>query len=246
MYGYTRDYVIIPEEAAVVQCIFTDYISGMGALMIQKKLLAQGTKFSVNALRQMLRSEKYAGDLLLQKSFTKDHLSKKKVKNTGQLPMYLVANNHPAIIDRVAFDAVQAEITRRAAAHRQVPQPKGCYELTGKIRCGLCGTSYGHKIAGSAPKYKRAVWICHIYNTLGKAHCPSQQIPDDILQAKITEAGGMEGLREIIVPGPFLLYIIYMDGRRVDCTWQHPSRRDSWTPEMKQAAREKSLRRVSE
>jgi hypothetical protein len=249
VYGYTRDYVIIPEEAAIVQQIFADYLGGMGALMIQKKLLTQGARFSVNGLRQMLRSEKYAGDLLLQKSFIKDHLSKKKVKNTGQLPMYLVENNHPAIIDRAAFDAVHAEIARRAAAHRQGPQAKGSYELTGKIRCGICGAPYGHKIAGSAPKYKKAVWICGTFNTLGKAACPSQQIPDDILQAKVAEAGGLEGLREIIVPGPFCFSLLYKGAqgdRRVDCTWQHPSRRDSWTPEMKQAAREKSTRRVLE
>ena len=125
--------------------------------------------------------------------------------------MYLVENNHPAIIDRDQFDAVQAEIARRAARHKAAPAPKGNYELTGKIRCGICGAPYGHKIAGSAPKYKKSVWICNTFNSLGKAHCPSQMIPEDILRAKIAEAGGMEGLREIVVPAPFLLYIIYMD-----------------------------------
>ena len=39
-------------------------------------------------------NEKYAGDLLLQKTFTADHLTKKKMKNTGQLPMYHVENAH--------------------------------------------------------------------------------------------------------------------------------------------------------
>jgi len=242
VYGYTRDYAIIPEEATVVKQIFSDYLGGMGTLAIQKKLLGQGIKFSVNALRQMLRSEKYAGDLLLQKTYTQDHLSKRRIKNTGQLPMYLVENNHPAIIDRAAFGAVQAEIARRAAAHKQAPPPKGNYELTGKIRCGICGAPYGHKIAGSAPKYKKSVWICNTFNSLGKAHCPSQMIPEDILRAKVAEAGGLEGLREIVVPAPFLLYIIYMDGRRVEMAWRHPSRRDSWTDEMKQAARDKSLK----
>jgi len=235
-------HAIISEEAAVVKQIFADYLGGMGTLAIQKKLLAQGVKFSINALRQMLRSEKYVGDLLLQKTYTQDHLSKRKVKNTGQLPMYLVENNHPAIVDRAAFDAVQAEIARRAAQHHAAPAPKGNYELTGKIRCGICGAAYRHKIAGAAAKYKKPVWICATFNSLGKAHCPSQMIPEDILRAKVAEAGGMEGLREIVVPAPFLLYIIYMDGRRVDITWRHPSRRDSWTDEMKMSAREKSLK----
>jgi len=246
VYGYTREYAIIPEEAAVVRQIFADYLGGMGVLAIQKKLIAQDIKFSINALRQMLRNEKYAGDLLLQKSFTTDHLTKRRVKNTGQLPMYLVENNHEAIINRAAFDAVQAEYARRTAMHNPAPPPKGGYAFTGLIRCGICGAPFGHKIAGSAPKYKKSVWICNTFNSLGKAHCPSQMIPEDILQAKLTEAGGMEGLREIVVPGPFSLSFIYKDERRVDLAWKHPSRRESWTPEMKQAAREKSLGRVSE
>jgi len=252
VYGYRQEadtFTIIPEEAAVVKQMFADYLSGMGALAIQKKLLEQGTKFSINALRQMLRNEKYRGDLLLQKSYTRDHLSKRRVKNTGQLPMYLVENNHPAIVDRAAFDAVQAEVARRAAQHRPVPAPKEGYAFSGLIRCGICGAAYRHKIAGAAAKYKKSVWICSTFNSLGKAHCLSQMIPEDILRAKVAEAGGMESLREIIVPGPFSLSIIYIgtDGdRQVNLTWRHPSRRDSWTDEMKQAAREKSLGRVSE
>ena len=242
VYGYTRDYEIIPKEAAVVQGIFADYLSGMGVLAIQKKLLTQGITFSKNGLAGLLRSEKYAGDLLLQKTYTLDHLSKKKAKNTGQLPMYLVENNHPAIIDRATFDAVQVEITRRhlrcgSVASLCPSKAPAKYPFTGMIRCGICGAPYVHKIAGSAPKYKKAVWICNTYNSLGKAHCPSQQIPDDILRVKVAEAGGMEGLKEILVPGPFLLSFIYKDGRQVDLTWAHPSRRESWTPEMKDEAR---------
>jgi len=64
VYGYNRDYTIIPDEAVVVKQIFSDYLSGMGALAIQKKLLEKGKKFSINALRQMLRNEKYIGNLL--------------------------------------------------------------------------------------------------------------------------------------------------------------------------------------
>jgi len=245
VFGYIQEgdtFTIIPDEAAVVQQIFTDYLGGMGILAIQKKLLAQGITFSKNGLAGMIRNEKYVGDLLLQKSFTQDHLSKRRLKNIGQLPQYLVRDNHPAIIDRTTFEAVQAEIARRAANHKQAPHPKGNYELSGLIRCGICGAPFGHKIAGAGPKYKKPVWICHTYNTLGKAHCPSQQIPDDILQAKVAEAGGLEGLMEILVPGPFMLSFIYKGGRRVDLTWAHPSRRESWTPEMKDEARRRNLK----
>jgi hypothetical protein len=244
VYGYKREggtFTIIPEEAAVVQGIFADYLGGMGVLAIRKKLLAEGVSFSVNALRQMLRNEKYAGNLLLQKTFTQDHLTKRRVKNTGQLPQYLVSDNHPAIIDADTFEAVQAEIARRTAAqNRAAPPPEAGYTFTGMIRCGICGTAYRHKIAGSAPKYKKSVWICGTFNTLGKAHCASQMIPEDILTAKTQEAGGFAGLKEIQVPGPNLLLFIYEDGRRVDLPWAHTPRGESWTTEMREAARKKS------
>lgn len=42
-----------------------------------------------------------------------DCISKKSKKNNGELPMYYVENNHPAIIERTIFDRVQEEIPRR-------------------------------------------------------------------------------------------------------------------------------------
>jgi hypothetical protein len=241
VFGYARDCSIIPQEASIVKQIFDDYLGGLGTLAIQKKLLEQGVKFSISALRGMLRSEKYIGKLLLQKSFVKDHLSKKKRKNTGHLPQYLVENHHESIIERKIWDDVQAEIERRAEAHRRTnPAPAQPSDFTGLIRCGICGANYRHKIFGSAKKYKKAVWICATFNTLGKNHCASQQIPEDILQAKTLEAGGFEGLKEILVPGPFALSFLYADGKVVDLSWEHPSRCDSWTPEMKEKARAKA------
>ena len=241
VFGYARDYSIIPHEASIVKQIFDDYLAGLGALAIQKKLLDQGIKFSINALRGILRSEKYIGNLLLQKSFVEDHLSKRKIKNDGQLPQYLVENHHEPIIDHKIWDDVQAEIKCRAEAHRRTnPAPAQPSDFTGLIRCGICGAGYRHKIFGSAKKYKKPVWICATFNTLGKNHCASQQIPEDILQAKTLEAGGFEGLQEILVPGPFALSFLYSDGRCVDLNWQHPSRAQSWTPEMREAARAKA------
>ena len=135
---------------------------------------------------------------------------------------------------------MQAEIDRRTAMHQAAPPPAEGYSFTRLIRCGICGNTYRHKIAGSAPKYKKSTWICGTYNTLGKAHCASQMIPEDVLTAKTQEAGGFAGLREILVPAPNALIFCYEDGRRVELAWAHTSRRESWTPEMREAARKKS------
>jgi len=241
VFGYDikrGDFFIKPEEAAIVKELFADYLAGAGL-----EFLSKTYGFSANAVRQMLRNEKYAGDLLLQKSFITDHLSKRRVRNTGQLPKYFVRDNHEAIIDHVVFDAVQTEIARRAARHQPNPKPPQKYPLTGLIKCGICGAGYRRKHTAAGTKYEKIVWICSTFNTRGKTACPSQQIPEDILTAKVQEAGGFEGLAEIRVPGHNSLSFLYKDGTQVDLTWQTPSRRESWTPEMKQAAREKSLQR---
>ena len=93
-------FVIVPEEAPIVKQIFEDYLSGMGTLAIQKKLLAQGVKLSRCGVRDILQQEKYIGDLLLQKTFTENHITKRGRKNEGQLPMYLVQGAHEPIIPR--------------------------------------------------------------------------------------------------------------------------------------------------
>ena len=244
MLGYRLEkgrLVIVLEEAESVKAIFSDYLSGMGIEALTRKYRALGVDLSCAGIRGLLRNEKVAGDMLLQKSFVFDHLTKRKVMNTGQLPQYLVRDSHEAIIDRATFKAVQAEIARRAARHQPNPQPPPAYPLSGLVKCGICGAAYRHKIAGAAQRYKKPVWICDTYNTFGKAHCASQQIPDRIMQAKLAEAGGMEGLQEILVPGPGVLTFIYKD-RRVDIPWTNPSRRESWTPEMREAAREHARR----
>jgi len=42
------------------------------------------------------------------------------------------------------------------------------------------------------------------------------------------------------------LNFLFRDGHTVHLTWDNPSRRESWTPEMRQQAREASLRRLAE
>lgn len=57
-------------------------------------------EWTTSNLRTILSDEKYCGDVLLQKTFIQDCISKKVIKNTGQLPMYLIQNHHEAIIPR--------------------------------------------------------------------------------------------------------------------------------------------------
>jgi len=72
-------------------------------------------------IKEDIQNEKYIGDSLLQKNYTVDFLSKKRVKNNGIVPQYYLENSHEAIIPRV-FMQVQEEMVRRANIRRRQEQ----------------------------------------------------------------------------------------------------------------------------
>ena len=46
-------------------------------------------------------------DMIMQKTYTKDYLNKKQVKNNGEVEQYFIRDNHPAIIDRESWERAQ-------------------------------------------------------------------------------------------------------------------------------------------
>ena len=127
LYGYRRGAddkpEIIPEEAEVVRWIYERYLAGASTRMLRDELHEQGVTYSEKSpqwtlphIKSILRNEKYCGDVLMQKTFQQDVINRKVIKNTGQLPMYLIENHHEGIVSREKYNAVQAEMARRKAA----------------------------------------------------------------------------------------------------------------------------------
>ena len=113
---------IIPEQAEVVRSIYDQYLTGASLRMIKERLedahiinVVGNSTWTITAIRSILTNENYCGDVLLQKTYVSDCISRKVIRNTGQLPMYLVQNHHEGIVDRKTFDAVQTEMARRNA-----------------------------------------------------------------------------------------------------------------------------------
>ncbi len=117
------------------------------------------------------------------------------------------------------------------------------YPFTGLIRCGKWGAPYRRKHAAAGTKYEKIVWICTTFNSLGKVECDSQQIPEDILDGLAAGLGGTDGIAEILVPEAKRLVFHMKNGQTILREWQNLSRRQSWTPEMREATRQKSLER---
>ncbi len=117
--GYDKDsdgkYVIVEEEAKIVRMIFSFYLDGYSTTSIADSLTRAGVPtitgqnpiWSPNVVISILRNEKYCGDVAMQKTFVKDYLTHKTVKNTGQVQAYLLLKHHKPIIAKAEWERVQ-------------------------------------------------------------------------------------------------------------------------------------------
>jgi len=256
MLGYRYDkgtLVIVPEEAETVRRIFSEYCSGLGLTAIAKRLNADnvptrlGNTWGKSSVTAVLRNYAYTGNLLLQKSRRENHLTKRDLPNLGELPQYHVTGSHEPIIDIGTYNLVQLEMVRQAEKHTHPGQKRNTYPFTGKLICGNCGKHYRRKVTKTRP-----VWICPTFNTLGKAVCPSKQIPEETLCRMAAEVLGMDDFNVDAFLGKITAVRVEKDNTLVFCfkdrtetvkRWQDRSRRESWTEDMKAAARQKGLER---
>ena len=191
--GSDGEMVVNAEQAETVRKIYELYLSGQTLRNIKETLETGGfkntagtTEWTTSNLRTILSDEKYCGDVLLQKTFIQDCISKKVIKNTGQLPMYLIQNHHEAIIPRDRFDAVQLELARRRAqdgrSRKSAPTGRGKfsgkYALSGLLFCGECGTAY-RRVVWTQHGEKRAVWRCSSRLDYGKKYCKESPTLDE-------------------------------------------------------------------
>lgn len=207
LYGYFLDSEGNPrvdsDKAEVIRGIFNRYLQGASLRMIRQELEAAGIpnpagseKWGIDQIRSILSNEKYCGDVLMQKTFIQDCISKKVVKNTGQLPMYLIQNNHPAIVSREVYQAVQAEKARRSAtaspSTKTSSTGRTCYAskfaLSERLVCGECGTLY-RRCTWKRNGKTRIVWRCVSRLDYGTKYChQSPTMDEEPLQRAIMAA----------------------------------------------------------
>ena len=172
--------------------IYERYLTGASLRMIKEELEQQGVKCSedspewtISRIRSILQNEKYCGDVLMQKTFRQDFINRKAIKNTGQLPMYLIENHHEGIVSREKFDAVQAEMARRNAAKSPsknavtgMASYASKYALSERLVCGECGTLY-RRCTWTRNGKKRVVWRCVSRLDYGKKYCHNSPTLDE-------------------------------------------------------------------
>lgn len=195
LYGYRQDenkkVTIYKPEAEVIQDIYFKYLIGYTYREIIRDFEERGIEpphkktnksglWQTSTIKSILEQEKYMGDVVLQKTYARDFLSERRVRNTGQAPQKYVENNHPAIIDRTTWNAVQAEMERRANLRTVEESGKGRYSgqyaFSGKIECGCCGAGYRRH-----HQHGNRAWVCkqHIKRA---ALCPALPVKESVLE----------------------------------------------------------------
>ena len=248
MLGYrikAGQYYIIPEEADVVRRIYREYLEGAGPNLIGKRLTDDGVPtrnggiWQPQTIAKILRNYTYTGNLLLQKTFRENHITKRTIKNVGQKPRYLAEDAHEAIIDLVTFNAVQAEIERRADLLTPAQPRKPQYPYTGKIVCAKCGKHFRRK-----PTKTQIVWVCATFNTRGKRFCASKQIPETILDSFAAELTTKHrSIEQIVADDGNTLHFHLSDGSVETRIWADRSRSESWTADKREKARQQLYER---
>ena len=188
IYGYDikkRKMTVNEGQANIVRQIFKMYLTGKGSNVIAKSLNEDGISspmgkmWSKCVIMDILKNEKYIGDLLLQKYYSKDHISKRTMKNDGRLKQYYVTENHEPIISRDDFEKVQRIIFEKEQRNPHVKAYE--YQFKDMVFCSECGCKFSRKKVQSNTPSEHFVWKCRTYNHKGKEYCSNKQIPDEIL-----------------------------------------------------------------
>ena len=189
-YGYANvdgEMVIVPEQAEIVKRIFNEALNGSGNYAIANKLKKEeiptlrGGKWTAGTVGGMLKNEKYTGDVYFQKTFTDESFTRHN--NHGEENMYLAKEHHEAIVSHEVFDKVQLLLEQRGkekGIERGASKYQVRYALSGKIRCGECGSTFKRR-THYTPGGDYIAWSCNGHIEDKKA-CKMLYITDKVVK----------------------------------------------------------------
>jgi len=173
-HGSKEKWIINEDEATAIKRIYKEFLEGNSYTKIASGLIEDNvlnksgnTRWHISGIKSILTNPVYVGDVLYQKNFVKDSLTSKLVHNNGELPQYLVENNHPAIINRDEWERVQQKVKNKLETYKngRVSYSKAAEEkiFPNKFTCSQCG---GPIIARRSferhtDEYEVIRWMCN-------------------------------------------------------------------------------------
>ncbi|MCK9479263.1 MAG: recombinase family protein [Firmicutes bacterium] len=175
---------IVEEEAQIIRYIYKLAVDGKSAGAIAKILTVNNIpspsgkpSWESSVVRSILTNEKYAGNAILQKTFTSDFLTKKKKINNGALTKYIIENSHEPIIPIDIYEAVQKILA-------QPFRKNNIHIMSSRVFCGVCGSRFTPYTWHSTSKYYARVWECQ-NRKIVEPKCTATHIYQDDLHSSI-------------------------------------------------------------
>ena len=178
-YGYKMDgsnIRISPDSAAVVQYIFSHYLSGVGATSIAQTLNEMGVptpqkaiKWSAYTVCYILSNEKYIGDSLIQKKYTTDTFPFEKKRNNGERSKFYIENTHEPIVSRDV--AENARILLKTRCNNAGVEHKK-YTFSLMVYCSECGTTFRRRVTRN-----KVYWVCRRHDER-RENCAVGRVPE--------------------------------------------------------------------
>ncbi len=194
----TLKYKVNAYEAEIVRTIFSMFLNGCGYSEILNKLNINGYKtkrgesFSKTSIHSILRNEKYTGVYIYNRSAPKSPNGKRnghKYKDPSEI--IRIDGGMPQIISKEDFDGVQKMLsTRKKNGAKNTA--KETYLLSGKIKCGVCGSSYAGNSRKAQLSHRQYVdYRCN--KKCSKVQCINKGISRDAIEKYV-----LKGLADIV------------------------------------------------
>ena len=223
--GYKKingEIVVVEDEAEIIKFIYRAFLrDGWSCTAIADSLTKQGVptpmkkeRWSKNNIISILTNEKYYGDALLQKTFTVDFLEHKVKKNEGELPQYLVTDNHPGIILKSEWEQTQAELVRRREKGFKFSATS---IFSSKLICGDCGGFYGKKVWHSNDEYRKEIYQCNKKYNKDQKKCQTPIITEEQIKEKFVLAfNELIADKEMIIQDTLVIAGLLADTNELD------------------------------
>ena len=206
-------------EAKGVKLIFDMILQGHSYREVITELNEQGYKtrsgrpFVTTSLYSILRNEKYRGCYIFNKSASKDMNGKRNghhYKNAEDV--IRVEDGCPRIVSNEDFFAVQKKMNTRQHPKSHAVY-KETYLLTGKVYCGLCGSTYiGSRRKKGSSKSWWAYYGCGQQSRNKVERCSNKVISRDHLEGVVLDNIAKTVFSEAMIPKLTEAYNEYLKG----------------------------------
>lgn len=176
-YGYHWDgemYQIVPDQAVIVRRIFDEFLSGKSMKKIAIDLNKDGCKplksdqWSAIAVGRVLRNISHTGNLILQRWYVEDPITKRMQKNKGQKDQYFVPDTHEPIVSLEEWQTVQSRLIEHESSKKWEENDL----FSGKVICSKCGSRYYHHNKYWHCSSKDVIWRSADEFESEKCKCP--------------------------------------------------------------------------